>query len=89
MPNLDGTGPAGNSNWVCGNGSGGGNFGRGGGCRGNGNGLGMSMGAGLRNRQNNAGLTLKKEVQGNSAVEINALKEKIAGLESIVNRIKK
>lgn len=88
MPNLDGTGPMGNSNWVCRNGSGRGNFGRGGGCRRNGNGPGMGSGAGMRNR-NNFNAVSNEAVTDNSAAEIIALKEKLAGLEAIVNQMKK
>lgn len=62
MPNLDGTGPGGNSNKGCGKSKGTGKSLHKGGGKGNGKG----KGAGLQNRPN---VTAKEEVPDNSAAE--------------------
>ncbi len=94
MPNLNGTGPFGDQNWICRRaGAAGGNSARGGRgyfCR-MGAGKGMGRGMGFNNDfyknapyYNNAPV----EAQSDTAAEINALKEKITSLENALNKIK-
>jgi len=100
MPNLNGTGPFGDPNWICrrtGNAQGG-NFvrgGRGGFCRfgrGAGAGMGAGSGAGRGARFNqsgyNANYAAPVEAQTDTAAEISALKEKISSLEDALNKLK-
>ncbi len=102
MPNLNGTGPFGDPNWICRRTSNvqSGNFARGGKgnfCRagkgaGMGVGMGMGMGAGRGARFNqggyNANYAAPVEAQTDTAAEISALKEKISSLEDALNKMR-